>query len=42
MLSVTMLLHSVRNMAVSDNKVIREGLRVLRRRLPDGDQVPRG
>ena len=36
MLSETILLHTMRNMAISDNNLIREGLRVLRQRLPAG------
>ena len=36
MLPETIMLHSVRNMVISDNNLIQEGLRVLRRRLPAG------
>src|SRR5688572_20304376 len=39
MLSKTILLHIMRNMVISDNNLIREGLRVLRRRLPSGWNV---
>ncbi len=38
-LSRTMMLHELRNMDISNNAVIREGLRVLRQRLPHGWSV---